>query len=86
VRKQPVLCQRREPLAPRRAAAARARARCVRRRPRDHVAEHLRPALELSRAADAADAEPTHPPPRTKCTRRVPHPVLIGHAASLTPY
>jgi len=24
--------------------------------------------------------------PRTKWTRRVPHPVLIGHAASLTPY
>jgi hypothetical protein len=28
---------------------------------------------------------PTPPPPRTKWTRRVPHPVLIGHAASLTP-
>jgi len=26
------------------------------------------------------------PPPRTNRTRRVPHPVLIGHAASLTPY
>ena len=26
------------------------------------------------------------PPPRTKWTRRFPHPVLIGHAASLTPY
>ena len=25
------------------------------------------------------------PPPRTKWTRRVPHPVLIGHAASITP-
>ena len=25
-----------------------------------------------------------HPPPRTKWTRRVPHPVLIGHAASLS--
>jgi len=25
------------------------------------------------------------PPPRTKWTRRVPHPVLIGHAASLPP-
>ena len=24
------------------------------------------------------------PSPRTKWTRRVPHPVLIGHAASLT--
>jgi hypothetical protein len=26
------------------------------------------------------------PPRRTEWTRRVPHPVLIGHAASLTPY
>ena len=26
------------------------------------------------------------PPPRTKWSRRVPHSVLIGHAASLTPY
>ena len=26
------------------------------------------------------------PPPRTKRTRRVPDPVLTGHAASLTPY
>jgi hypothetical protein len=25
-------------------------------------------------------------PPRTKWTRRVPHPVLIGHATSLTSY
>ena len=29
---------------------------------------------------------PPSPTPRTKWTRRVPHPVLIGHAASLTPY
>ena len=29
---------------------------------------------------------PPPPPYRTKWTRRVPHPVLIGHAASLTPY
>ena len=29
---------------------------------------------------------PPPPPLRTKWTRRVPHPVLIGHAASLTPY
>ena len=29
----------------------------------------------------------TPPPlPRTKWTRRVPYPVLIGHAASHTPY
>jgi hypothetical protein len=36
-------------------------------------------------AAPPAEAPPL-PPPRTKWTRRVPHPVLIGHAASLTPY
>ena len=29
---------------------------------------------------------PPPPPPRTNRTRRVPHPVLIGTAASLTPY
>jgi cysteine-rich repeat protein len=29
-------------------------------------------------------APPPPPPPRTKWTRRVPHPVLIGHAASLS--
>ena len=34
-----------------------------------------------------ARVEPPSPPPpaRIKWTRRVPHPVLIGHAASLTP-
>ena len=39
------------------------------------------------------DMQPPHqtpivlpPPLRTKWTRRVPHPVLIGHAASLTLY
>ena len=31
------------------------------------------------------EVPPPPPPPRTKWTRRVPHPVLIGHAASLTP-
>jgi hypothetical protein len=31
-------------------------------------------------------AFPTEVPPRTNWTRRVPHPVLIGHAASLTSY
>ena len=33
-----------------------------------------------------ARISPPPPPSRTKWTRRVPHPVLIGHAASLTPY
>ena len=32
------------------------------------------------------DVAPPPRPPRTKWTRRVPPPVLIGHAASLTPY
>ena len=32
------------------------------------------------------DVQAPPPLPRTKWTRRVPHPVLIGHAASLTPY
>ena len=31
-------------------------------------------------------SSPRAPSPRTNRTRRVPHPVLIGHAASLTPY
>jgi hypothetical protein len=36
---------------------------------------------------DLVGSVPPRPPPsRTKWTRRVPHPVLIGHAASLTPY
>jgi len=35
--------------------------------------------------SDSPPRPPT-PPPRTKWTRRVPHPVLIGHAASLTTY
>ena len=30
------------------------------------------------------EALPPHTPLRTNRTRRVPHPVLIGHAASLT--
>jgi hypothetical protein len=37
-------------------------------------------------AIDHAGAGQLPPPPRTNWTRRVPHPVLIGHAASLTPY
>ena len=43
-------------------------------------------------AGSVASATPTTPhvphppPPRTKRTHRVPHPVLVGHAASLTPY
>ena len=41
------------------------------------------PVAELQ---DPARWVPPPPPPRTKWTRRVPHPVLIGHAASLTPY
>ena len=36
--------------------------------------------------ASAPPPPPPPPPPRTNRTRRVPHPVLIRHAASLTPY
>ena len=38
----------------------------------------------LGRLAGGGGSGPRRPPPRTKWTRRVPHPVLIGHAASLT--
>ena len=39
------------------------------------------------RWADRSErVRPPPTPPRTKWTRRVPHLVLIGHAASLTPY
>jgi hypothetical protein len=40
----------------------------------------------LSRFSGLLQDQLPSPPPRTKWTRRVPHPVLIGHAASLTPY
>ena len=36
-------------------------------------------------AAALVCAPPLSPPHRTKWTRRIPHPVLIGHAASLSP-
>jgi hypothetical protein len=43
------------------------------------------PARSARRAPRAGRARPPPPPPpRTKWTRRVLHPVLIGHAASLT--
>ena len=35
---------------------------------------------------DDLGGEVRPPPSRTNRTRRVPQPVLIGHAASLTPY
>ena len=42
---------------------------------------------EWARTAAVLFVPPPPPPlPRTKWTRRVPHPVLIGHAASLTRY
>ena len=34
---------------------------------------------------DQVSLPPPPPAPRTKWTRRVPQPVLIGHTASLTP-
>jgi hypothetical protein len=42
--------------------------------------------LEIAPTELRIDVAPPPRPPRTKWTRRVPHPVLIGHAASLTPY
>jgi len=53
--------------------------------------EKMRAAYEarMQLAADAVQASARstpHPPLRTKWTRRVPRTVLIGHAASLTPY
>ena len=40
--------------------------------------------MEASTANQDARAPSPPPPPRTKWTRRAPHPVLIGHAASLS--
>jgi hypothetical protein len=42
--------------------------------------ERFAAAADPTAVLEAVDA----PPPRTKWTRRVPHPVLIGHAASLS--
>jgi hypothetical protein len=57
---------------------------------RDDLPTTDAPALGVSEAAyivaQARSTPPPTHPPRTKWTRRVPHPVLIGHAASLTPY
>jgi len=47
------------------------------------LAEHLAAPGGLPPARRAAAARPP-PPPRTNRTRRIPHPVLIGHAASLS--
>jgi len=43
-------------------------------------------ALGVLNAYTALRVEVRPPPSRNKWTHRVPHPVLIGHAASLTPY
>jgi len=40
----------------------------------------------VSMASQSGKSTEVPPLSRTKWTRRVPHPVLIGHAASLTPY
>ena len=67
---------------------ARGRASRKTARPRTAGRERMRDAdredlLVLSSADEEGASPPT--PPRTKWTRCVPHPVLIGHAASLTP-
>jgi hypothetical protein len=51
---------------------------------REAELKHGRVAM-LAAAGSIAQARPP-PPLRTNRTRRVPHPVLIGHATSLTPY
>jgi len=48
--------------------------------------ERLLAAVTFTSLAELSGTRLTPPPPRTKWTRRVPHLVLIGHAASLTPY
>jgi hypothetical protein len=51
-----------------------------------HVALTV-PREEVARAIDAADdGNGIISQAEFRWTRRVPHPVLIGHAASLTPY
>jgi len=47
------------------------------------AAADLAPFRNLMVNDEVAEAPHHHPPPRTKWTRRVPHPVLIGRAASL---
>ena len=49
--------------------------------------EELIARIKTMTRAEIAAATPGCPPPlRTNRTRRIPHPVLSGHAASLTPY
>ena len=64
------------------------------RAPHPRRARAMPPPKAASRVAARAERPPPAraqrtlppplPPPRTKWTRRVPHPVLIGHAASLS--
>jgi len=75
-------------LSPLTTARAAAPAPCPPRSPPCSVAPRPAcPCRAVTRCRAATrDAAPRRPPPRTKWTRRVLHPVLIGHAASLTPY
>ena len=41
-------------------------------------------AVKSAASAERGERSGSPPPPRTQWTRRVPHPVLIGHAASLS--
>ena len=72
-----------QPGRPRR--AARARASGPKEATRAPCPEYTAPPAPAAAIAAAREPPPPPPPPRTKWTRRVPHPVLIGHAASLTP-
>ena len=71
---------------PRSAPKVRARASLRLLRPRRRAAPPPAGPPGSRLHALAGGLSPAPPSPRTKWTRRVPHPVLIGHAASLTPY
>ena len=55
-------------------------------RPRRTAPSRSGASARRSPSPPSSPSEPPPPPPRTKWTRRVPHPVLIGHAASLGRY
>ena len=48
------------------------------------VTQRALPLLSALDGVPGVATPPSPPPPRNMWTRRVPHPVLIGHAASLT--
>ena len=53
--------------------------------PEERALRILQTRVEASLGPPPYTSDTPRPPPRTNRTRRVPHPVLIGHAASCTP-